>query len=289
MILRFNYNFRNTAPEEFKIITYNDDVLREEFIVNNSGVSFLTDHVFLEFNKMIIEITKGYPNSRVFIDNILINDVTDYKLDRIMDFAENPTGTRYKKIKNIVITRTNYKESSGEMEELAQETIYFEKDSEYTIFFSRPSYGFKISVPENPELKTEIVDYSDFYVKIRISNVKSRTEVKIKVEGYEYLIEENNYIVNHNVNGQEIAWGNPLISTIQHAKDLEEWIAGYYLGNIDYEISWRGDPRTEANDLFYMELKGREDALIRSYQNEISFNGAWSGSMKARKVEMSWR
>jgi hypothetical protein len=38
-----------------------------------------------------------------------------------------------------------------------------------------------------------------------------------------------------------------------------------------------------------MELKGREDALIRSYQNEISFNGAWSGNMKARKVEMSWR
>jgi len=95
--------------------------------------------------------------------------------------------------------------------------------------------------------------------------------------------------VNHNVNGQEITWNNPLISTIQHAKDLEEWIAEYYLGNIDYEISWRGDPRTEANDLFYMELKGREDALIRSYQNEISFNGAWSGNMKARKVEMSWR
>ena len=95
--------------------------------------------------------------------------------------------------------------------------------------------------------------------------------------------------MNHNVNGQEITWNNPLISTIQHAKDLEEWIAEYYLGNIDYEISWRGDPRTEANDLFYMELKGREDALIRSYQNEISFNGAWSGNMKARKVEMSWR
>jgi len=134
-----------------------------------------------------------------------------------------------------------------------------------------------------------IVDSSDFYIKVRITNIKAKTDVKVKVEGYEYLTEENNYIVNHNVNGQEITWNNPLISTIQHAKDLEEWIAEYYLGNIDYEISWRGDPRTEANDLFYMELKGREDALIRSYQNEISFNGAWSGNMKARKVEMSWR
>ena len=39
----------------------------------------------------------------------------------------------------------------------------------------------------------------------------------------------------------------------------------------------------------YLELKNREDALIRSYQNELTFNGSWSGSMKARKVVMSWR
>ena len=282
-------NFRNTAPEEFKIVTYNNGVLKEEFIVKKPDISFLTDHVFLEFNKMVIEVTKGYSNSRLFIDNILINDVTDYRLDRVRDLIKNPTGTRYEKIKNIVITRENYKESTGAIEELIQETVSFESDSEYTIYFNRPSYGFKVSVPENPELKVSIVDSSDFYIKVRITNIKAKTDVKVKVEGYEYLTEENNYIVNHNVNGQEITWNNPLISTIQHAKDLEEWIAEYYLGNIDYEISWRGDPRTEANDLFYMELKGREDALIRSYQNEISFNGAWSGNMKARKVEMSWR
>ena len=52
---------------------------------------------------MVIEVTKGYSNSRLFIDNILINDVTDYRLDRVRDLIKNPTGTRYEKIKNIVI------------------------------------------------------------------------------------------------------------------------------------------------------------------------------------------
>ena len=70
---------------------------------------------------------------------------------------------------------------------------------------------------------------------------------------------------------------------------MEEWLSTYYLGDVDYEIAWRGDPRVEANDLFYLELKDREKALIRSYQNELEFNGAWSGALKARKVVVEWQ
>ena len=61
-------------------------------------------------------------------------------------------------------------------------------------------------------------------------------------------------------------------------------LASYYLGDVDYQIKWRGDPRTDANDLYYMELKDRGETMIRTYQNEITFNGAWSGTMKARKA-----
>lgn len=103
--------------------------------------------------------------------------------------------------------RENYKESTGAIEELIQETVSFESDSEYTIYFNRPSYGFKVSVPENPELKVSIVDSSDFYIKVRITNIKAKTDVKVKVEGYEYLTEENNYIVNHNVSPRKQSIG----------------------------------------------------------------------------------
>lgn len=91
-------------------------------------------------------------------------------------------------------------------------------------------------------------------------------------------------IVQHGANGEEKNWKNPLISTVEQAKDLEEWLASYYLGDVDYQIKWRGDPRTDANDLFYLDLKDREKTMVRCYQNELKFSGAWSGSMKARKV-----
>lgn len=121
------------------------------------------------------------------------------------------------------------------------------------------------------------------------TGITKETNISFSVSGYEYVANESYVKVNHNPNGQEISWNNPLVSTSEHAKDLEEWIAEYYLGLIDYEIPWRGDPRTEANDLFYLELKDRDKALIRSYQNDLEFNGAWSGTIKARKVAMSWQ
>ena len=58
----------------------------------------------------------------------------------------------------------------------------------------------------------------------------------------------------------------------------------YYVGDVEYEISWNGDPRTDANDLFFLELKNRENTMVRAYQNELKFSAAWSGSLKARKA-----
>ena len=68
------------------------------------------------------------------------------------------------------------------------------------------------------------------------------------------------------------------------AVDIEKWLSTYYLGDVEYEISWNGDPRTDANDLFFLELKNRENTMVRAYQNELKFTGTLSGSLKARKA-----
>lgn len=282
-------NFRNVAPQEFVIRTYYLSVLQDTYTVQNPDTEYITDYQFNDFDKMEIEFTKGYPNSRITIDNILIGDVTDYRLLRTRDLMNNPTGTRQEKVKMISVKKTNYRESQEGFKELITEKVTLTDEMQHTVYFSIASYGFKASVKDNSSIGVQIVDSSNYFVTVKFSNATSGTEIELVIEGYEYVADESYYRVTHNPNGQEIEWSNPLISTDEQAKDLEEWIATYYLGDVDYDISWRGDPRVEANDLFYLELKNREDALIRSYQNELSFNGAWSGSMKARKVVMSWR
>lgn len=282
-------NFRNVAPQEFVIRTYYLSVLQDTYTVENPDTEYITDYQFNDFDKMEIEFTKGHPNARITIDNILIGDVTDYRLSRTSNLMGNPTGTRQEKVKMISVKKTNYRESQEGFKDLATEKVTLTEEMQHTVYFSIASYGFQASVKDNDSIGVQILDSSNYFVTVKFTNATVGTEIELVIEGYEYVADESYYRVTHNPNGQEIEWSNPLISTDEQARDLEEWISTYYLGDVDYEISWRGDPRVEANDLFYLELKNREDVLIRSYQNELSFNGSWSGSMKARKVVMSWK
>lgn len=282
-------NFRNVAPQQFVITTYYMDSVVDTVTVDNPAVEYITDYQFNDFDRMEIEFTKGHPNARITIDNILIGDVTDYRLTRKNDLIGNPTGTRQEKVRSISVKKTNYRESQEGFKELITEKITPDDSMEHTVYFNIASYGFEASIKDNAGISVQVLDSSNYFVKVKLTGASIGTEYDLVIKGYEYVADESLYRVTHNPNGQEIQWSNPLISTDEHARDLEEWISAYYLGDVDYEISWRGDPRVEANDLFYLELKNREDALIRSYQNELSFNGAFSGGMKARKVVMTWR
>ena len=65
---------------------------------------------------------------------------------------------------------------------------------------------------------------------------------------------------------------------------LDDWLANYYLGAIDYSVNWRGDPSMDAGDLLKMIRSNGDKVKIRTYQNELSYNGAWSGKLSARKA-----
>lgn len=284
-------NFRNTAPKQFQIVTFYENTKVQEITIDDPDLNYITDERFENFDKMEVIFTKGYPNSRVFVDNILVGDVTNYVIER-NDLMTSPTGERQQKIKDIVVARTTYRNSTEGLKELTSEEISvndLSANNEYTVYFSIASYGFTPKIKDNANISVSVISSSNFYMHLRFSGITNETKINLSVEGYEYIADESYYRKRHNVNGKEISWSNPLISTVEQAKDLEEWLASYYLGDVDYDIDWRGDPRTEANDLFYLELKNRDRALIRSYENELDFNGAWSGRMSARKVVAAWQ
>lgn len=282
--------FRNTAPQEFEIHTYNEDIPAETFTVKNPELEYVTYEEFQLFDKMEIIFTKGYPNARVVIDNILMGDVTDYVLSRNNALTDAPTAVRQSKIKNLTVVKHSYQKSTAEVKDLKTETVTVPPEGlEKTVYFTKPSYGFEISVKENDKVAAEILESSNYFCKIHLSGQSVDTSVNYAISGYEYTVSDDFYIKKHNENGQEVEWDNPLIETDEQAKDIEEWLSSYYLGDVDYQIKWRGDPRTEANDLFYLDLKDRDRTLIRAYQNEIKFNGGWSGTLKARKAVMSWQ
>lgn len=435
----FIINFRSIAPKEFVVTYYKSNAVVGIVTITNPDVNFVSYDQSPETDKLEITITKGSPNARVFIDNILINDVTDYTLTRSLDISESPNATREKRVRSISVIRHTYQDvtkmsliESGNLYvgegntdvsvdfsnaihyidtflsvppfidygqasptpyqwkvrftaspgpprsslywgserlsglnekvvtvELAREysgaydiiirvdssasqvdarlisvtdrTVVFslkgyvseQQTVEYTILgremlavsysiygietkalangeielpsgqtvirvnIQNPSYLYTVIVTDG-DATAEIIDSSSYFVDIRFT-VQSAQLVRYAVHGFEYIINDYNYEKIHRNFGDDIKWDNPLVSTESHARDMEEWLESYYLGDVDYDVNWRGDPRVDANDLFYMELKDRDETLIRAYKSELTFNGAWNGNLRARKAVVSWR
>lgn len=276
--------FRNVAPKEFHVITYYQGIEVNDMTVERPDLDYIIHEQFNLFDRMEIIFTKGYPNARITVDNVLIGDVTDYVIGT-NDVYSTPTSVRQKKIKSINIKRNIYTQSAEAIKNLIQEEILLNpKNTERIVYFSNPSYGLNVNIEENETIICNIVEFSNYFARLSFGGITGETVVKYTVTGHEYVVDEGWFVNQHNENGEVIEWKNPLISTTEQAKDLEEWLSTYYLGDIEYQISWRGDPRTDANDLYYLELKNGSMPLIRGYENSLNFNGSWSGTIKARKA-----
>lgn len=277
-------DFKNVFPEKFTITTYSaDNVQIEKKTFSNSNLNFVTKEVFRKFKRMEIEFTKAYPNSKITIDNINVGNVSDYTIERSCDIFENPIGERKNKVKTITIERNVYKEDAEVKELVSEEIEMSETTMQQFVEFGNASYNLEVVV-ENKNITAEILDKSNFMAVIKFTkNTEEAITFEYKVNGNQYKVTKYLNPTNHNDRGEEILWKNPLISASPHASDVQKWLAKHFLGDVEYEVSWRGDPRIDAGDLMYLELKNRRTAITRIYENALNFNGAWSSTTKLRK------
>ncbi|MCM1235993.1 MAG: hypothetical protein NC489_38370, partial [Ruminococcus flavefaciens] len=275
--------FRNIAPQKFTIMTYRDNILVDYVTVVNPGINYYNPNAFIEFDRMEIAFNMGYPGARVFVDNIMIGDATDYDLNR-NQLHSAPIATRQNKVKDITVVYNDYKESVETVALVSEEITVSEDGQEYDAYFNNASYDLMLFFScDDDNVTAEIVESSNHFARLKFSGVTSPCVVSYSISGYEYVVNEQQYTAHYNENGDVKTWNNPLISTAEHARDVEEWLAEYFLGDVEYEIDWRGDPAVDANDLFHLETK-LGMVYIRDYENTLNFNSGWSGSMKARKV-----
>lgn len=276
-------HFRNVAPEEFDIETYyNGEIVESRHVSDVSKNDWSTNEQFALFDRMQITFTRSHPNSRITIDNVTFGDITDYHIER-NDITSSVTATRQNKIKSISVLMTEYRKTSEKKALFSQETVLNVTDTTRTVYFNNASYGVTVEV-ESADITAELTESGSYYAVLSFAGVSEETTIKYTVSGYEFATEEIPYHVKHNDTGEEKTWKNPLISDETHAKALERWLASYFLGDVDYKIPWRGDPRTDANDVFYLELANGSETEIRTYQNELKFSGSLSGTMRARKA-----
>lgn len=210
-----NVDFGGNPPSEMIVHTY-----KYEEIVESVSFSDIVDknfliHEFKDFDKMVFEFTKGYPDNHVLVNRISFGDLSDYTLTKL-DWMKFPVGYKETRTKLLRVKIFSYQnDEKGNPKEIDDEVF---------------------------------------------------AERIIGAVGVTKTLQ------------------NPLISTEEHAQLLAEWIGNYYANNVYYTVKYRGEPRVMSTDIIHAYSDIKNNMQVEVTQNDISFNGAFSGNMEYRRA-----
>ena len=121
-----NIQFDGNYPKELTIHTYRygnliesvkfDDLTQNNFLLNE----------FYQFDTMVFEFTKGYPNNRVLVNKISFGDLSDYTLTKT-DMMSKPTGYREKAVKFVKCKIYTYTTNEDGNPKEVEDNVFFTK------------------------------------------------------------------------------------------------------------------------------------------------------------------
>ena len=262
---------------------YYNGQLMEDYEVPGLSEVTVVSHEFPEFDRLVLEFTRGVPNNRVVLNNITFGDSTDYVLEYGVELTKTPKGTQLAKVRELQVIRTLYGLSAESAKELAKETVSVTAaDNRYTFYFSNPSYGLTAAITAVQDgQNVTIIECSAYSATVELTGITG--EVEVAISGKEYVVTQAKVSRQLNPTGQLETWENPLVSDVIHAANLADWIGDYMRADREYDLQYRGEPRLDANDIAFLENKYVPDLLLRVYEHTLKFDGAFSGTIKARR------
>lgn len=272
--------FGHALPAAITIRTYNNGSLVEEYEVEDEITKTLVIiHDFDDFDTMKIEFTKtANPYNRIVVNYFSFGDVTDFTMTR-NDMTSSPKAIKQELIKEIIVPCYSYQNGTVE-ESLVSEEVTVAENAEETFYIGEPSYNFRATLDESTS-GVSIVASGNYYVTLKFTNGGT---FRLEVFGYRYKIVERYAVKTLNNKGETIKWGNPLISNMEMATDLAEWLSEYYSAGIEYEYNTRGNPEIDANDIVYQENEFHKDMKVTIYRQTLNFNQSFSGKVTARRI-----
>lgn len=272
--------FGNALPSMFTIRTYNNGKLVDNYAVTEDiSKTMVILHEFDDFDTMQIEFIKtAEAYNRIVLNYFTFGDITDFTMTR-KDMLSSPKAMKQERIKEIIVPCYSYQNSSAEDTLVSQDIDVVDGQIE-TYFMGEPSYDF-IAKLNDSESNVTILASGSYYVTLQYHITG---HYRLNITGYRYKVVERYVTKQLHERGKTIKWENPLISDIEMAQDLAEWLGDYYKTGIEYEYDTRGNPEIDVNDIVYQENEFNKDMKVNIYRHTIGFNQAFSGKVTARRI-----
>ena len=195
------------------------------------------------------------------------------------DMTSSPKAIKQELIKEVVVPCYSY-QSGVEEESLVSEEVTVAAGDIETFFIGEPSYDFRATLQDVSGGVT-ILEWGNYFVTVQFSVTGT---YRLEVFGYRYKIVERYATKILNNRGKTIKWENPLMSDIEMATDLADWLGDYYKSGIEYEYDTRGNPELDVNDIIYQENEFHEGMKVKVYRQTLNFNQSFSGKVTARRI-----
>lgn len=272
--------FGSTLPDGIIFRTFNDGKKVDEYEVNSDITKrLIVQHDFDDFDLMEIEFTKTKePFNRIVVDYFSFGDITDFTMER-QDMTSSPKSIKQELVKAVRVPCYSYQKGTAEETLISEETEAVKGDIQ-TYYLGDPTYGCRATFNSSAS-NVSIIENGDYYVTVKFLITG---KYQFEIIGHRYNIVEQYAVKTLNSRGKTITWKNPLVSDMETASHLADWLGDYYNAGIEYEYNTRGNPEIDANDIVYQENAYRPGLKVNIYRHIVNFSQSLSGKVIARRV-----
>ena len=279
------------APSDFSIrVSKEGSEVASESVTNNTSPQFVLSFDYANCDKIEISFTKTTPYQRIHVNSVEFDAEIDYEIT-YHDMTSTPVATSIDALSTMEFELTTYTEltDTNKSRYLGYPTItyteieggglwadintgstalaYIEvKQGINEIELSSPSVVSSAQYVDDIEGGTiTILESGAYYVKLQCSR-----DGTANILGTEYMENTESYYIDVNEIGNPVKISNPLISTKEHADRLRDWFLDYYSNDIEYSLTYRGDPVIDADDSVFLENQFVDKNLVRIESEELS-------------------
>ena len=261
-------NFGVIVPTSLTLtLYYNGDIVSAETLTS------LELSTVYEYDGTIdalrIEFNSAPTNQRIHLNNIEFNGYIDYELT-YHELKDTPIANSLERVTNVNVHIFDYayeytEEGTSQSAYVNISTTPNEDDgntvsvstgtSEYgssvatidavigdnTVILNSPYYDYKVSAGT-------IKESGAYYLVVTSDSIQ-----EIVVYAKPFSVTDNIYTETIHEKGVEKNSSNPLIGSLTMAQQQAKWLRDYYDDDIEYDLTYRGDPILDADDLIYLE------------------------------------
>lgn len=262
--------FGYIKPEEFIVRTYNYGTLVDTFTQDEIEFEELVNYAFYDINKLTIEFTKAKPYNRIHVNKVRFGTLTDYSID-YRDMSASPTAATAEYIRNVNVNYYEYAYGNERKQLGTAKAIVGENE----VIFTKPCHNQTIKYKDGGSGTLRLLDSGAYFIKFT-----STREAEVNIEGVEFMVTTQTVTNELHQTGTDKTSSNVLIDNLTLATAQAGWLGKHFANDINYTISYRGEPAIDADDQIYTENIYVEKNLVRVVNTQIDSSQGMSMKCK---------